>query len=37
VSAKPIPYDLNLGFYAAKEGQHGRQINIGWVDLGDIK
>lgn len=37
ISAKPIPYDLNLGFYTSETGQHGRQINIGWVDLGDIE
>jgi len=37
ISAKPIPYSLNLGFYTAEAGQHGRQINIGWVDLGNIE
>jgi hypothetical protein len=37
ISAKPIPYDFNLGFYTSQAGHHGREINIGWVDLGDIE
>jgi len=37
ISAKPIPYNLRLGFWIAKEGNHGRRIDLGWVDLGDIK
>ena len=37
ISAKPIPYDFNLGFYTSQAGHHGRQINMGWVDLGDIE
>lgn len=37
ISAKPIPYDFNLGFYTSQAGRHGRQINMGWVDLGDIE
>jgi len=37
ISAKPIPYNLIIGFWTAKKGNHGKQINLGWVDLADIK
>ncbi len=34
ISAKPIPYNFELGFYTGKEGLHGRRIKLGWIDLG---
>jgi hypothetical protein len=37
ISAKPIPYNFNLGFYSVDTGLHGRGINLGWIDLGDTK
>ncbi len=37
ISAKPIPYDLRLGFYSNKDGKHGRKIRLGWVDMGNVK
>jgi len=37
ISAKPISYYVKLGFFMAKDGRHGREINLGWVDLGDTK
>ena len=37
ISAKPIPYNFNLGFYSVDTGLHGRGINLGWIDLGDVR
>ena len=37
ISAKPIPYNFELGFYTGKEGLHGRRINLGWIDLGEAE
>jgi hypothetical protein len=37
ISAKPIPYNFNLGFYSAEAGPEGREIDLGWIDLGDVK
>jgi hypothetical protein len=37
ISAKPIPYNFELGFYSVDAGLYGRGINLGWIDLGDAK
>ena len=37
ISAKPIPYNMNIGFYRFDEGRHGKQIKLGWLKLGDKK
>lgn len=37
ISAKPISYNIDLGFYTVRAGRHGRGVNLGWVDLGDAK
>ena len=37
ISAESIPYDFKLGFYRPNERQHGRQIEIGLIDLHHIE
>lgn len=37
ITAEPITYNLNLGFYMAGVGRYGRQVNLGWVDLRDTQ
>lgn len=37
ISAKPIPYRIKLGFNRPGQGRHGRQIDLGWIDLGSIQ
>lgn len=34
IHAKPIYYNIELGFYGASEGRYGRAVNLGWIDLG---
>lgn len=37
ISAKPILYNMNIGFYRYGEGRHGKQIRLGWLKLSDKK
>lgn len=37
ISAKPILYNVNIGFFKSGEGRHGKQIKLGWLNLGDKK
>jgi len=37
ISAKPILYNVILGFYRPEEGRHGKQIKLGWLNLDDKK
>lgn len=33
ISANPIIYNMNIGFYKRGEGRHGEQIKLGWLKL----
>lgn len=37
VSAKPILYNMNIGFFRSGEERHGKQIELGWLKLGGKK
>jgi hypothetical protein len=38
IRAEAIPYDMYIGFYYQElKGLHGREIHLGWVNLGDIE
>jgi hypothetical protein len=37
ITAKPIRYEIELGFYRIREGRFGKTIQLGWVDLKSIK
>lgn len=37
ITAKPIPYDIYIGFHKPIEGRHGEQVKLGWLDFGKKK
>jgi len=37
VSAKPIVYNMNIYFFRRGEGRHGKEIELGWLNLSDKK